>query len=130
MCRITGITIESSGTVAYTVTGPDGKSNSAIGYTGTLTMTEDIPNATGTIYLWSKSATTVTINGTPRTLVEVATSGSWTLYQYSGTIDGVIYLSGSTDIFDFRLYSGAVTLPSYYYNDVINNAANNVCPLF
>lgn len=133
-CKVTNNVLASTGTLTSRTTGPDGKSNSAVSFTGTVTIISTPPSTTMSILFWtSTGGATMSVGGTPVSLTTVTTYNGWTLYRYTGNINGSVTMVGTgspTSLFDLRIYSGTKTNFTYYYNDVINNSADNVCPLF
>lgn len=127
---------EISGTIAY-LTGPDSKENSAFSISSAITTPSVSSTDQKTISLWvsgSSGNVSLTVGGNSVTLTNFSGNGSWYLNYASGiTSSGsvVITPSGPTSVFDIRVMSGDRSSDlAYYYADVIDHNADNVCPLY
>lgn len=124
-----------TGIAGYT-TGPDGKSNSAYSTSG-LTISGASGTFNKSYSFWTDGTiSSFTIGGNSVTPGSYSGNGNnWTLYSGSGVTDtGQIVLtpSGTVGLFDFRLISGNLDNKDgrYMFEDVTENKADNICPLF
>lgn len=120
--RASGATL--SGTVGA-ITGPDGKSNSAMRLGATLSLGNSA-QASGTLILWAESG--YTISGV--TLTAHSHSGSWYLYYVTNVPANLELPAG--DVFDVRIYSGSISSGARgdYYTDVVSHSGRNYLPIW
>jgi len=115
------------------VSGPDGKAGSAPLFDSSVYIPVLLPDHSF-IMFWSNDTPDVSSMGNT---INFLTFGSrymgWNLYyMYNLTgINNLQFNNSGVQLFDIRVYSDSIyqALP-YYYNDVIKNNANNVCPVF
>lgn len=134
------ITLQNISGINSYVTGPDTRSNSAFHLTSTFTLPSISDSNAKTLMLFvsgisgTSGSITAQVGANNITLHQHDYDSSWFLLYASGiTGSGTITITPNSraDIFDFRLYSGNKTNDlDYYFEDVIENYANNVCPLF
>jgi len=126
--RITGAAI--AGTVTA-VAGPDDHTE---GITITAAVTgPSVTCVAGSLFIWYTGVIAVTIGGTAVALTDLDTSGAWTLaYANAITLTGAVVVTptGAANIFDFRVFSTALSTAAltYYFNDVDANDGDNVLP--
>lgn len=130
--RITGTEI--TGTYTQT-TGPDGIVNTALISTSvTFSNITNSNNKTLMFFVYGAEPPTVTIGGNNVNVTLYSNYNGWRLYYATNvTYTGSLIISNATPIYlyDIRVYTTDVSSAMrYYYNDVIDNKANNVCPLF
>lgn len=113
--------------------GPDGYAESAVQFTEAVTYPPVTLAGTGTVLIWHQSLTSVVIGGTPVSLTQYGTIGSWVLsYAKNITADGDVVLtpSGTGKIFEHRIFSGNLTDEAieYYFNNINDHEGDVILP--
>lgn len=123
-----------SGTVSY-ITGPDSRSNSAFSISSGITLPSISSASAKTMFMWVSGSgsglATAAIGGSGVTFSNYSSDGNWYLNYATGiTSSGttIITPSGTVGIYDIRIMSGDKSDDlSYYFGDITDNGADNVC---